>query len=334
MQSVIPHGRGVVSISSSGAIQIDPSAGSPQQAGASRDPRTAAAIGSVINQITDAFQGLFSASTQPAAISQGPSLFSASAPAPADTLAGLRSALDGISQKLAALTGGQIPTTQAQPAPAATPAATQIAPPAAPKVNPDWPYPDLGPSPFMDKPTGSGPTGTFSFNPNYFPTEATAQSIANMLGGKVVKQDVMLTAPGSPFVQNQPNYMVELPNGNTINPGFIAQAISSKQARPMIDAMIYSEVNNRACPLGEAPPFVPVNPPITAATPPATPPQEWTSLDQLSSHASRSTTPDADLAAVNQQMQAILKMLQLLSRLIAGQQAMQQNTQSRRPVSL
>jgi hypothetical protein len=41
-----------------------------------------------------------------------------------------------------------------------------------------------------------------------------------------------------------------------------------------------------------------------------------------------------DLAAVNQQMEAILKMLQLLSRLIAGQQSMQQNTQSRRPLTL
>jgi hypothetical protein len=335
MQSAIPHGRGVVSISTSGAIHIDPAAaGSAQQAGASRSPNTAAAVGSVINQITDAFQGLFSASTQPAAISQGPSMFSAAAPAPADTLAGLRSLLDSISQKLSALAGGQIPAAQT-PAPAATPfAASTPAAPSAPKVNPDWPYPDLGPNPFMDNPTGSGPTGSFGFNSYYFPTEATAQTIANMLGGKVVQQNVMLTAPGSHFKQNQPNYMVELPNGNTINPGFIAQAISSKQARTTIDAVIYSEVNNCACSPADAPRFVPVNPPLTSSTPPSTPPQDWSSLDQMSSHASRSATPDADLSAVNQQMQSILKMLQLLSRLLAGQQSMQQNSQSRRQVSL
>jgi hypothetical protein len=321
----------VVSISSSGAIHID--AGASSQAGSARGSQGPAVAGSLISQITDAFQGLFSASGQAAAISQGPSLFSAAAPAPADTLAGLRSALDGISQKLAALTGGPI-------APLPNPPAAQSAPaaPAAAKVNPDWPYPDLGSSPFMDDPTGSGPTGTFSFNPAYFPTEATAQSIANMLGGKVVQQNVMLTAPGSHFRQNQPNYMVELPNGNTINPGFIAQVISSKQARTTIDAVIYSEVNNCACAPGDAPRFVPVNPPLTNSAPPvarsATPPQDWSSLDQMTSHASRSTAPDPDLAAVNQQMQSILKMLQLLSRLIAGQQSMQQNTASRRTVSL
>jgi hypothetical protein len=94
----------------------------------------------------------------------------------------------------------------------------------------------------MSDPTGSGPTGSFGFNPQYFPTQETAETIASMLGGKVVPQNVMLTAPGSHFRQNQPNYMIEMPNGNVLNPGFIAQAISVHQPRAIIDAAAESAI--------------------------------------------------------------------------------------------
>jgi hypothetical protein len=183
----------------------------------------------------------------------------------------------------------------------------------------------------MSSPTGSGPTGSFGFNPTYFPSKATAEAIAQMLGGKVVAQDVMLTAQGSPFGQNQPNYMVELPNGNVFNPGPIAQAISVKQPRAMIDALIYSEVNNTSVEVGQAPPFVPVKATSSDTT--------FTALDSPSAQSPAAGAPSLGLPGIDpfvsqmyvqfgnngaaddtaglaqERMQTILKMMKLLSQM-------------------
>jgi hypothetical protein len=273
MQTGVADSRSLVSISPSGDISINPAAIGAKQDGSS-GKSSAVDIGEVLNEITQALEKLLKLSPQPGAISQRPSLFSAPAASSTANLDSIRPSLAGISQKLA----NPNSTVSSYQAPDA-----------------DWPYPDLGPSPFMSSPTGNGPTGSFGFNPTYFPTRETADTIAQMLGGKVVPQIAILSSPGSPFHQDQPNYMVELPNGNVINPGFIAQAIASKQPRTTIDALIYSEVNNTGIAAGQAPPFVPVNAPASkgASAPAATataqsvrivPSTPWSSIDQLSTH--------------------------------------------------
>jgi hypothetical protein len=209
----------------------------------------------------------------PAAIGPNRSLFSPTAPPTPESLNALQREVALLSQKLSQILDSP---SYAADGPAAS--APQLAHPAstAPAAQPssaaataDSPYPDLGPHPFMDNPTGNGPTGSFGFNPEYFPTEETADKIAGMLGGKVVPQNAVLSSPGSPFKQNQVNYMVELPNGRTINPGFIAQSISSGQPRTTIDAIIYSEVTGNGVQPGQAPPFVPVNRPAQSTPAPA-----------------------------------------------------------------
>jgi hypothetical protein len=324
MQSAVPQGRNLVSVSSSGAISIDPAA--TGQAGAAGSTRTAVDIGKVLDEITDALQNLLTVCPQPTATSQGPSLFSAHASLPSATLGPIHNSLDGVSQKLSAALS-EASATASAPATATGPS----------QADPDWPYPDLGPSPFMSNPTGSGPTGSFNFNPTYFPTEATSEAIARMVGGKVVAQNVMLTAPGSHFGQNQPNYMVELPNGNVFNPGFIAQAISVKQPRTTIDAMIYSEMNNTAVSPGDAPPFVPVNASqsgTTSATQAplssqSTPSSGWSSVDQLATHLS-----GADAAgSTRERMQSIVRMLQLLSKMNSISQSIQPGALNMRSLS-
>jgi hypothetical protein len=323
MQSAMPEGRNLVLVSPAGAISIDPAA-KGQAGGAST--RTVVDIGKVLDEITEALQNLLTVSTQPTATSQGSSLFSARASSPSATLGLIHNSLGGVSHKLSAALSGAAPMTKA---PASGPGPAQ--------ADPDWPYPDVGPSPFMSNPTGNGPTGSFNFNPTYFPTEATSEAIAKLVGGKVVAQNAMLTAPGSHFSQNQPNYMVEMPNGNVFNPGFIAQAISVGQPRTTIDAMIYSEVNNTAVSPGDAPPFVPVNAAqlgTTSATQATLPSQStlssgWSSVDQLATHFY-----GADAAgSTRERMQSILSMLQILSKMTSISQSIQPDALNMRSLS-
>ena len=317
MQSVTNGGRGIVPISSSDAISINCNATAPALPGAIAKPRADADVGAILG-------GAAASSHTPQAApgSRVPQLFSASAPAsPAATLATLQPALDGLSQKLSmALAGSAKPVSQ-PPAAHATASKTP---------NADWPYPDLGPRPFMSSPSGSGPNGRFGFNPTYFPTLATSKAIAQMLGGKVVPKNDILSAPGSHFKQNQPNYMIELPNGNVINPGPVAQAIALKQPRPMIDAIIDSEVNNTLVDVGHAPVFVPANfkpssnaslaPPAASAVPSRTtaaPVLDWSAVDQLVNHmysAPGSTAADDAAGSLRLQMERVLVMFQLLSQ--------------------
>jgi hypothetical protein len=332
MQSVSQEARNLVSLSSTGTIGIDPGAGQPGEGSAIQDSRSNSAVANVLDEITQAFQGLFKSLTQPSTLSQSPSLFSAnSAPPPAD-LGNIQSCLTSTAHGLTALMSGH-----------PTPMNSLTTSTAASQPDPDWPYPDLGPTPFMNTPTGTGPTGSFDFNSTYFPTQATAQTIADMLGGQVVAQNAILSSPGSPFHQSQPNYMVQLPNGNVINPGFIAQAIATKQPRATIDALIYSEVNNTGCAPGQAPPFVPKNKPAAVApTSAATQssgtaaPIDRSGLDRLAGQSILSPgTPDRDpdTQAVQQQMRAVLELHQLLARLTATDQSMQSSLQNRRFVA-
>jgi hypothetical protein len=74
----------------------------------------------------------------------------------------------------------------------------------------------------LTDPIGTNPDGsTFGYNPIYFATESTAQTLATMVGGKVFTENVF-SGTGGAFQQQQPNYMVQMPNGTVVNPGLVA----------------------------------------------------------------------------------------------------------------
>ena len=124
----------------------------------------------------------------------------------------------------------------------ATPAPGAATPPTAQSV--------FGPNVWMSNPIGAAPDGTiYPYNPIYFATQGTAQKVANMVGGTVVAKD-MFTQPGNSFVQQQPNYMVEMPNGALINPGLVASFYNCGFSQSQINTMIAQEVANTP-PAGE-----------------------------------------------------------------------------------
>ncbi len=146
-------------------------------------------------------------------------------------------------------------TTQASIAPAsggavsAAPVATQAGA-SSPAVSGDANDPAgplFGSNPWLSDPTGNGPDGNIThYNPVYFATQQTAQTVAQMLGGTVVQSDQITTAPGSPFQQNQPNYMVQLANGGLVNPGFIADIYTHGWNQSFINQQVANEVAGAA----------------------------------------------------------------------------------------
>ena len=84
-------------------------------------------------------------------------------------------------------------------------------------------------------------TGSYSYNPYYFATPATATKVAQMLGGTVVAENDI--TPSGPFTQNQPNLMVQMPDGRLINAGLIAGLYDHGYAQQTVDQMIASEVS-------------------------------------------------------------------------------------------
>lgn len=111
----------------------------------------------------------------------------------------------------------------------------------------------FGSNPWISNPTGSGPTGTFTFNPQYFATPATAAIISGMLGGSVVGVDFMSQTPGNPFSQNQLNEMVELTidaKGNfglvdlQVNAGLVAEFFTHSYQLSTVLQMIHNEITN------------------------------------------------------------------------------------------
>ena len=120
------------------------------------------------------------------------------------------------------------------PAPdTSTPAATNSAP-TAQSV--------FGDNPWVTNPTGVGPAGSYAFNPIYFATPQTAEKVAQMLGGTVVESNQLVS--GGNFAQQQPNEMVELPNGNTVNAGLVAAFYTHGYPQSYIDQLIASAVSN------------------------------------------------------------------------------------------
>jgi hypothetical protein len=117
------------------------------------------------------------------------------------------------------------------------PAATPPAPPPPPTVQSVF-----GDNPWVANPGGQGPNGvTYGFNPTYFATPATAAKVAQMVGGTVVEKNAI--TPYGPFTQNQPNEMVQLPNGRQINAGIIASLYDHGYSQQDINRLISNEVN-------------------------------------------------------------------------------------------
>ena len=125
--------------------------------------------------------------------------------------------------------GSVTPTVSA--APAAAPASTMA--PTAPSL--------FGANPWSTNAGGKGPGGSYSYNPYYFATPATAAKVAQMLGGQVVTMNAI--TPYGPFQQNQPNQMVQMPDGRLINAGLVAGFYDHGYTQQMVDKMIAGEVS-------------------------------------------------------------------------------------------
>jgi hypothetical protein len=124
--------------------------------------------------------------------------------------------------------------------PKTTPAASSTA-----AATPPTPQSVFGANVWMTDPTGLNPDGSsFEYNPIYFATASTAQTVAKMIGGTVVADDEFTEPAGNVFVQQQPNYMVKMPNGAMINPGLVASFYSFGFSQSQIDTMIAQEVAN------------------------------------------------------------------------------------------
>jgi len=99
----------------------------------------------------------------------------------------------------------------------------------------------FGPNPWLSNPGGQGPNGiVYSYNRIYFATPATAAKVAQMMGGKVV--ETYAITPYGPFQQNQPNQMVQLPDGRLINAGLVADYFSHGWPQSLIDRAIAADV--------------------------------------------------------------------------------------------
>ena len=98
----------------------------------------------------------------------------------------------------------------------------------------------FGATPWNTDAGGTGPGGSYSYNPYYFATAATAAKVAQMLGGKVVSTDAI--TPSGPFVQNQPNQMIQMPDGRLINAGLVAGFYDHGFTQQTVDKMIAAEV--------------------------------------------------------------------------------------------
>ncbi len=119
---------------------------------------------------------------------------------------------------------------------------TNATPPPPPPPPPPTAESVFGPNPWVTNPTGIGPNGnTYGYNPYYFATPQTAAKVAQMLGGTVVPS-YEFTPNGGMFAQQQPNLMVQLPNGHLVNAGIIAACYTHGYPQSYVDSMIAAEV--------------------------------------------------------------------------------------------
>lgn len=121
---------------------------------------------------------------------------------------------------------------------------------AGPIVNPTPSSPAMAPTaeslfganPWVANAGGKGPYGSYSYNKYYFATPDTAAKVAQMLGGKVVATNDI--TPLGPFVQDQPNQMVQMPDGRMINAGIIASYFDHGWSQQTVDQLINGEIGS------------------------------------------------------------------------------------------
>lgn len=166
----------------------------------------------------------------------------ASAAAAGTTVASVAPAPGGAAASQTPATAAGTTTTAATTTASATQAAADTA------SDPAGPL--FGANPWVADPTGSGPDNSVTnYNPIYFATQQTAQVVAQMVGGTVVQSDQFTNAPGSPFQQDQPNYMVQLPNGGQINPGLVADIYTHGWNQSFVTQQVDNEVAGATPPL-------------------------------------------------------------------------------------
>ena len=89
---------------------------------------------------------------------------------------------------------------------------------------------------------GFNPDGSqFGYNPVYFASAGTAQKVAQMLGGTVIARNDI-----APNAQQQPNLLVKMSDGRTINAGLVASFYTHGYPQSYIDGLIAGEINGTA----------------------------------------------------------------------------------------
>jgi hypothetical protein len=102
----------------------------------------------------------------------------------------------------------------------------------------------FGPYPYVTdpKPGGSGSNGEkYDYNPIFFATELTAEIVKKAIGGTAIVPMNAIT-PFGPFIQNQPNLMVAMPDGSFHNAGLIANCFSHGYPWSYVDQIIGQEI--------------------------------------------------------------------------------------------
>ena len=107
----------------------------------------------------------------------------------------------------------------------------------------------FGPDPYLSNPTqnifaandGTARMVQQSLAAYYFPTQQTAQTVAQLFGGTVYTE---APEPGNPFTLNQPRYMVRLANGTEINPGIISHFYDTRSDTPFQLKQLVQDVLN------------------------------------------------------------------------------------------
>jgi len=116
------------------------------------------------------------------------------------------------------------------------PVATPLPP--APSPTPESVF---GDQVWMSNPGYTAPDGgSHAYNPTYFASAATAQKVADMVGGKVVPMNAMAAA--GVMLQTEPNLMVQLPDGKILNPGLIANYYNHGYPQSYVDTLVQAEI--------------------------------------------------------------------------------------------
>jgi hypothetical protein len=159
---------------------------------------------------------------------------------PVHTPAAARTAARGLTTPAASSAGSAAADFQALFASKTAPTPVIDTPPTPPAPTAESVF---GPNPWISNPTGQGPGGSYAYNPYYFATAQTAATVAQMVGGTVVQSN-QFTPNGGPFAQQQPNNMVQLPDGRLINPGLVASFYNHGYSQSYVDMMVACEVKN------------------------------------------------------------------------------------------